>query len=322
LILPLLLFAQVTLGSQTMVPADNLVQWQPWAGAAAELGVERPHNTLISDLLVENYAWKRFINQSLAAGEIPLWNPYIFAGAPFLATGQNAAYYPFSILFMILPLAKAYGWYTVSQLWLAGVLAYFLGRVLRLPRPAAALAGLVYQGCGFMLVSAAVFPMIIAAAAWLPLLMACIELIIRRTTNGTGGNTLPIAVLGSLALGCQILASHVEITYYTLLVMAFYTVWRIAWCAVRHYRSPFTIHHLRFSILKPALWILAFTLIGLMLGAVQFVPLYEAGQTNFREGSATLAEVRGWGFPARRVLTLALPNFFGNPSHHEYRDVF
>ncbi len=59
-----------------------------------------------------------------------------------------------------------------------------------------------------------------------------------------------------------------------------------------------------------------------MLGAVQFVPLYEVGQTNFREGSSSLAEVRGWGFPARRVLTLVLPNFFGNPSHHEYRDVF
>lgn len=308
LILPLLLFAQVTLGDRTMIPADNLVQWQPWAGAAAELGVERPHNTLISDLLVENYAWKRFINQSLAAGEIPLWNPYIFAGAPFLATGQNAAYYPFSILFMILPLTKAYGWYTVSQLWLAGVLAYFLGRVLRLPRPAAALAGLVFQGCGFMVVSAAVFPMIIGAAAWLPLLLACIEMVVRNS-SGTG-KTLPWMVLGAVALGCQVLAGHIEITYYTLLVMGAFAAWRLL------RRGPIM------GMVKPAGWLLGMVLAGLMLGAIQFIPLYEVVQTNFREGAVSLAEVRGWAFPARRLITLGVPDFFGNPSHHSYWDVF
>ncbi|MBK9050222.1 MAG: hypothetical protein IPL78_04640 [Chloroflexi bacterium] len=321
-LLPLVLYWPVTVGNKTMLPVDNLYQWQPWQEYAAASDATIPHNSLISDLILQNYNWRQFIRESLEQGELPLWNPTILSGTPFLAKGQHIAYYPFSVLFLILPLTKAYGWFTVSQLWLAGVLTYVLGRVWGLRRSSAFLAGLVYQGSGFMLVSAAVFPMIIAAAAWLPLLLACIELIIRRTTTGEGGNTLPIAVLGSLALGCQILASHVEITYYTLLVMAFYTAWRLAWCVVRHYRSPFTIHHSRFTILKPALWVLSFTLIGLMLGAVQFVPLYEVGQTNFREGSSSLAEVRGWGFPARRVLTLVLPNFFGNPSHHEYRDVF
>ncbi len=322
LLLPLVLYWPVTVGDKTMLPVDNLYQWQPWREVAAASDTTIPHNSLISDLILQNYNWRQFIRESLQTGEIPLWNPNLFAGTPFLAKGQHLAYYPFSVLFLVLPLTKAYGWFTVSQLWLAGVLTYVLGRVWGLRRSSAFLAGLVYQGSGFMLVSAAVFPMIISAAAWLPLLLACIELIFRRTTTGQGGNTLPIAVLGSLALGCQILASHVEITYYTLLVMAFYTVWRLTGYVVRHYRSPFPIPHSPFTIFKPALWVLAFTLIGLMLGAVQFVPLYEAGQTNFREGSATLAEVRGWGFPARRILTLALPNFFGNPSHHEYRDVF
>jgi hypothetical protein len=59
-----------------------------------------------------------------------------------------------------------------------------------------------------------------------------------------------------------------------------------------------------------------------MLGSIQFIPFYEVGQLNFREGAASLAEVRGWAFPPRRVLTLAMPNFFGNPAHHTYVDVF
>lgn len=322
-LLPLLLYWPVTVGSQTMLPLDNLYQWAPWQAHAAATNSTIPHNSLISDLILQNYNWRQFIRESLEQRELPLWNPYILAGTPFLAKGQHLAYYPFSLLFLVLPLMKAYGWFTVSQLWLAGVLTYVLGRVWGLRRSSAFLAGLVYQGCGFMLVSAAVFPMIIAAAAWLPLLLACIELIFQHTTNGRGGNTLPFAALGSLALGCQILASHVEITYYTLLVMAFYTVWRFAthlWHSLRQSHSQNS--KLETRNLTFPLWVLTFTLVGLMLGAVQFVPLYEVGQSNFRQGSATLAEVRGWGFPARRILTLALPNFFGNPSHHEYQDVF
>ncbi|MCI0578726.1 MAG: oligosaccharide flippase family protein [Chloroflexi bacterium] len=314
LILPLLLFGNVTLGGRTMVPADNLFQWQPWAPAAADFNAAVPHNSLLSDLLLENYAWKQFLRNSLQNGEIPLWNPYLFAGTPFLATGQHSAYYPFTLLFLALPLAKAYGWYAVSQLWLAGALAYFFGRVLGLRRASAAVAGLVYQGCGFMLVSAAVFPMILGAAVWLPLLLACLEKIIRLTTqpNGGRGATLPWAALGAIALGGQVLAGHIEITYYTLLVMGAYAVWRIV-SSVRYQVS---------SGVRPVAWLVGLIGVGLMLGGVQFIPFVEVGQANFREGAATLAEVRGWAFPPRRILTLAAPDFFGNPADHRYADVF
>lgn len=178
LLLPILLYGSVTLGNKTMLPADNLFQWSPWQQAAPEFDVQTPQNHLITDLVIENYVWKKFVADSVQAGEIPLWNPYLFAGAPFLAAGQHSAYYPFSILFLVLPLIKAYGWYTVSQLWLAGVLMYVFGRVLRMRRASAAIAGLVFQGSAFLVISAAVFPMIIGAAVWLPFLLACIEKIV------------------------------------------------------------------------------------------------------------------------------------------------
>ena len=314
-LLPLLLFGEVTLGGRTMLPLDNLFQWAPWAAVAGELGVEIPQNALIGDLVVQNYAWKRFILNSLRSGEMPLWNPYLFAGVPFLAAGQHFAYYPFSLLFLVLPLAQAYGWYTVSQLWLAGVLMYVFGRVLGLRRAAATLAGLIYQGCGFMVVSAAVFPMIIGAAAWLPLLLACIEKIVTTSDGDTERHmaAFPWAALGAVALGLQILAGHIEFTIYTLLVMAAYAAWRLL---------PLTPHASRTTHLRSSLWLFAMVLLGLMLGAVQLIPLYEVGQTNFRQDAATLAQVRSYAFPPRRLLTLALPNFFGNPTHHGYVDVF
>ncbi len=323
LVLPLLLFGNVTLGGKTMLPADNLFQWEPWTAVSAQFnlplspdGRPIPQNPLIGDLIIQNYVWKQFVNDSLRDGQIPLWTSNLFAGVPFLATGQHAAFYPFSIFFLILPLTKAYGWYTVSQIWLAGTLAYVFGRVLGMKRPSAMLAGLAYQGSGFLLVSAAVFPMIIGAVAWLPLLLAAIEQVVRRR-----GQPLIWATSGAIALGCQILAGHAEFTYYTLLIMALYTGWRLLseliWSDETAPGNRF-----RLRLLNPAGWLVGMVLVGLMLGAIQFVPLFEVGQTNFREGSSSYEEVIGYAFPKRRVLTLALPNFFGNPAHHSYVDVF
>src|SRR5690606_33483132 len=114
--------------------------------------------------------WKLFIRQQLAQGEIPLWNPYQFSGIPFLAAGQQSALYPFSLLYYVLPLPAAYGWFTVVQLWLAGMFMYLFLRGLAVGRLGALVAGVIYQLSAFFVINA-VFPMIMAAAVWLPLLL-------------------------------------------------------------------------------------------------------------------------------------------------------
>ncbi len=324
LILPFLLYGAVTLGAKTMLPVDNLFQWAPWQQSAVDLGAALPHNNLLTDLIIENYAWKRFAVESLRSGELPFWNPYLFAGAPFLANGQHGMLYPFSWLFFFVPAAKAYGWYTIGQLWLCGVSMYIFARVLRMRRGSAAIAGLVYQGSGFLVTSAAVFPMIIGAAVWLPFLLAAVEKIISSVVSRSSKTLLWMAA-GSLALGLQILAGHIEITYYTLLIMALYALWRLASVALTACRAPLTdwAHTSWVQVaLRPLPWLAGFVAIGLMLGALQLIPFYEIGQMNFREGAASFAEVRGWAFPWRRIMTLILPNFYGNPAHHDYLDLF
>lgn len=321
-VLPLLLFWDVTVGGQTMLPVDNLYQWAPWTAVADQFNISNPQNPLISDLIVQNYVWKGFIRDNLTSPTSLLWNPNLFAGVPFLAAGQHGAYYPFSALFLILPLSKAYGWYAVSQLWLAGVLMYVYGRVLGMRRSSAALAGLVYQGGGYLVVSAVVFPMISGAVVWLPLLLACIDKVVKGSVNKSRGTWL-WAGLGAVALGTQILAGHIEFTIYTLLVMAAYAVWRVLQVASSQMAGERTDYRLLITdyCLRPLLWLTGMVLLGLMFGAIQLLPLFEIGQANFREASASFAEVQDWAFPPRRILTLAMPNFFGNPAHQEVVDV-
>ncbi|HRE25868.1 MAG TPA: hypothetical protein PK954_04480, partial [Anaerolineales bacterium] len=146
--LPLTLYWQVTLGGRTLIPTDNLGRYEPYASARADLGLpEIPHNMLVSDLVLENLLWKEFIRDSLAEGQLPLWNPYLFAGVPFLAAGQHSGLYPLTWLHYVLPNAVAFGWFAVGQLWLAGLGFYIWLRVLRLRRLAAVIGG-VGGACG------------------------------------------------------------------------------------------------------------------------------------------------------------------------------
>ncbi|HZY40823.1 MAG TPA: hypothetical protein VFF59_02385, partial [Anaerolineae bacterium] len=335
LVLPLMLFGSVALGGQTLLPADNLFQFQPWQVAADQFGAQVPQNQLLSDLVLENYAWKKFIVESIQQRDVPLWNPNLFAGAPFLANGQHSAYYPFSIIFYVLPLANAYGWFTVSQLFLAGAFMYVFCRVLGLGRLGSAFAAITCQLSGFYIVSV-VFSMIIAAAAWLPLLLAMIEMIVQQRAVFGRPATLPWVLIGAIALACQLMAGHIEITYYTLLIMALFAVWRLSTNGRRIHESATggqllrvngleTTHSIAPSLrlpIRPIAALVVMIVLGVGLAAIQILPLAEILPQNFREGSATFEQVRSYGYPPRHVLEMLMPNFFGSPAEHTVLNLF
>jgi len=317
LCLPLLLFAPVVLGHYTLLPADNLYSFEPYKSMDADASPITPHNPLLSDLILENYPWKRFLVSAFNNRDLPLWDPYIFAGHPFLANGQHSALYPLTWIFFILPISRAFGVFIALQLGLAGLSMYCFSRVIKTNPLGAFAAGIIFQFSGFMVIST-VHPMIVAAASWLPLLLALIELTVRRARFFKQARViLPWALLGALTLGLQILAGHAEITYFSLLVIGAFGAWRLLHCAATLPRD--TWHS---AIFKPALGLLLFASLGLTLGAVQLWPLYEVVQSSFRQDAVTLNDVLGWAYPKRRLLTFLIPNFFGNPVHRSAYNFF
>ena len=110
------LFPGITQAS--LLPYDNLYTFAPWRALQPGL---TPHNDLLADLVLENAVWKQHIRETLAQGEIPLWNPKILTGLPFLAAGQASVFYPLNVLFYVLPLEWAFGWFTALQVALAGM---------------------------------------------------------------------------------------------------------------------------------------------------------------------------------------------------------
>ena len=317
---PFLLFWPVTIGGLTLLPVDNVFQYEPFRASAAALGVGAPQNHLLSDLVLQNYAWKQFILESIQQRELPLWNPYLFAGVPFLAAGQSSALYPPSLIYYLLPLEQAYGWYTVFNLGLAGVFMFVLARALRVGRAGAVLAGVIYQLSGF-LVTSAVFPMVLGAAAWMPLILAMAENIIRQAPIRGRPASAPWVVIGALAVCFQILAGHVEITLYTGLVAAVFCVWRIlSRVGARGWRLAATW---RSEAARPVIWLAMMALLGAGLGAIQLIPLFELVTQSFRAGRSDFSQVLSYGFPkSLGWLRWLMPQAFGSEAQHSYFDLF
>ncbi len=314
LLLAVLLFWPTTVGGKTLIPADNAFAWDPWRAYAAAEGIAAPHNGLLSDLYLENYAWKRLIVDAIRQHELPLWNPYIFTGVPFLAAGQHSALYPLSVLFYLLPLGAAYGWFAALHLAMAGAFTYLLARTLRVSQGGALVAGVAFELCGFLVISN-VFPMIVAAAVWLPLLLVAIERIAQRQLHGASlWRHLPDMTLGAVAFGMAFLAGHPEMYFYIGLVAGLYGLWRLVaiWRHGRRWRD----------IATAAGAMLGMAALGVGLGCAQWVPLLDLLQGNVRQGGAGLQQVLGWAYPKRHVLALLMPDVFGNPAHHATYDLW
>ncbi len=115
-----------------------------------------------------------FLGKSLAAGHIPLWNPFTLAGTPFAADPQSGwAYVPAMVLFSLTSCGRAMRWYVVLQPVLAGLGLYAFLRSERLSRTAATVGGLViglvmaisYIGLSIAFAAAIAWSMVLLAAA-------------------------------------------------------------------------------------------------------------------------------------------------------------
>src|ERR1035437_4120220 len=82
-------------------------------------------NFLITDSVRQQYPWKNLVITAEKNFNLPLWNPYNFAGIPLLANFQSGAFYPFNIIFFILPFSISWSLLILLQPLLAGIFLYF-----------------------------------------------------------------------------------------------------------------------------------------------------------------------------------------------------
>src|SRR5579859_7918229 len=85
------------------------------------------------DLVSFIYPRYAFVAQAVRHGVLPLWDPYLFGGQPYLADVQSGLLYPLNLL--AFALARTFDYHKLELLAighyaLAGCFAYILGRQL------------------------------------------------------------------------------------------------------------------------------------------------------------------------------------------------
>jgi len=125
---------------------------------------------LLRDLYTQFHGPRWWYRQSLEAGELPYWNPYISCGVPFLANPQNGVLYPLSLFFLALPFGAALTAYVALHSVLLGFFSYLLGRGLGLAFWGALLGGLIAGFAGLPLKQVEFLEMV-GGLAWTPLVL-------------------------------------------------------------------------------------------------------------------------------------------------------
>ncbi len=165
------------------------------------------------DLVSFLFPMYRFAAASLRAGELPLWNPHLYGGAPFLADMQSGLFYPPNLLLFLLAPEFSYRameWMVVFHVFLAGLFMYLCLRYMEPGRPVrvpAALAGAIaYMFSDLFIVHFGNLNLV-AVAAWLPLIFLLFWRALRT-------RSLWLAVGAGVAFGVSTLAGHLQITLF------------------------------------------------------------------------------------------------------------
>ena len=209
----------------SILPFDTLYMAEPWSSMAPDL---TPYNASLSDVVLQNNAWRHLLRSYLRDGQMPFWNPHLLTRTPFLAGGQAGLLYSPALLLLWGNADFMAALYVTLHLALAGVTMFGFGRALRLTTWPACLAGLVYALGGFNYTHA-IFPTIVATSAWLPLLLAMIEIILRKqqAKGAVSFRPIPYLLTGVLAITMSALADNPEFLAYGFLFVTVFTAVRL-----------------------------------------------------------------------------------------------
>jgi hypothetical protein len=292
-----LLYGPSLVCRKVLLPLDILAQPNHYLPPDIASQVGQPQDWVLSDLVLQEEVFRRFAVERVRAGEVPLWNPYILCGAPFLAANHTAVFSPFRWLDYLWPGPWVLAWDQVLRALVAGGGAYlFFRRELSAGFVAAAVGAWCYPLCGTPVMN--VNWGLGATVTWLPWVLLAVGAAVRTP----GAVTLAAVALATAATQ---ISGHAATGGHVLLTGGVYFLWRLA--ASHGVRGVARAPAVRAVALVTTGWLL-----GFMLAAPQILPTLEYLRTSRRIASrlAGTTEVPPIGPGA--LAQFILPDFYGS----------
>jgi hypothetical protein len=273
--------------------ADFAWDVAPWQDVRPA-DVPGPTNRDLADSGGANEPFLRYTRAELHAGRIPLWNPYLMAGRPYLADAQSGVFSPFSLPAYVLPFLTSLAVIVILKLFVASLGMYLLARLLGMGFAGALLTGIVYA-YAFDFVVAVQLPLS-SVGALLPWVLWLTGRLVKRPSIGSG------AAL-ALAVGAQFLAGHPESSFYGLLTTGAFFLLRLFTTTSGGMR------------VRAVAWFGAAMLAGFMLAGAMLLPFFELLRNS---PDSQLRKGNGVHIALEHLRGALVPGFWGRPTHFLY----
>ena len=254
-----------------------------------------------SDQYIAGYAFREFAAESVRSGNgIPLWNPYLFGGMPYVAAMHGDTFYPTFLLRAALGTDVGMTWGLMLHVVLAGTFAFlFFRRGVGLGFYGALVGGLAYAAGGN--VAGLVSPghdgkMFVSAL--LPLVLFFVH---RGVRDGRAWSWGALA----LAVTFAILSPHPQLLQYLLLVAGAYGLFAAFSASPDGTRVPRATALRRLGLAAVAVGL------GFLGSAIQYWPVMEYTSWSPRAGGKDWEHAISYSMPPEELLNTYLPQFTG-----------
>lgn len=280
------------------IPGDLLIgAYYPWLdynwGFPTGVPVKNP---LPSDVISLLYPWRVLGMEMVKNGIMPLWDSTILLGTPLLANFQAALLNPLNILFLIFPPKFAWGLQVVLQPLLIALATFLFLKNLRLNKWAAVFGGLSFAFSGFSIVWME-YNTIGYTLLYFPLVLFLIDKIIQT-------EKIINAFLLGIVIAFQIFSGYPQVSIYTLIFSSIYFMFRL------YEKMILSLNRLLIFILG--------LVSAFLFSAIQLLPSFELLQLSIRSIDNTAANSGIQFLPLTHLITLFIPDFFGNPVTGNY----
>ena len=305
------------------------------------------------DLLLYFYPLRDYASQAIREWRLPLWNPYTFMGAPFLANSQAGFFYPLNIVLAWLPVAQQVSYSIVLHMLIATLGMYALMRRGLGVGWFAGLVGALAFGLGGYLGAQVEHLNQLQVLAWLPLEVWVVMSVgrrargerrgakgegheVSRVTNhesmGAPRPTLhalrsslfalcstPHALTLSALIALQILAGHTQSLYICLITLGIIGLLNILQRVNGSSRNLFRsfANLINLQNFHPLLLLILAALLATAIAGAQLVPTLELSRESYRSGGLSFGEAAAFSWRPWIIARALLPTY-GDPLFPEY----
>ena len=253
-----------------------------------------PHTVLSSpgaDIDLQFVDWRAFGFGELRQGNLPLWNPHVFSGAPYFAGFQSALLYPLNFPFLIFSTARAININIALHVFLGGLFMFVWARHRGLHPLAALCSGALFMFSGpfFLHVFGGHLPHL-CTMIWAPLLFFALDGFLEHRSLGWG-------LLGALIVAMMLLAGHPQYAFYT-------AVAALVYCGLSLLRAR--------DRGRALAGLAGMCAGGAGLAAVQVLAGVAATSESVRSIGLSFNFAASLSFPPENLLTFLAPGIFGD----------